>query len=104
MRGPYRCEPVALVCTGALTNAALLVTLFPEIIPKIEVVLMGGCMGTGNTGSVAEFNIQVCCWSFLSYLAMRSYTNGSVPEVRSFQETNVSEGCPFVLARRIPLF
>ena len=55
-----RSEPLALVCTGALTNAALLVTLFPEIVPKIEVVLMGGCLGTGNTGSVAEFNIQVC--------------------------------------------
>ena len=31
----------------------------PEHIPKIEIVLMGGCLGTGNTGSVAEFNIQV---------------------------------------------
>ena len=48
-----------LVCTGALTNAALLVTLFPEVLDSIEIVLMGGCMGTGNTGSVAEFNIQV---------------------------------------------
>ncbi|CAL5224804.1 g7549 [Coccomyxa viridis] len=51
-------QPVALVCTGALTNAALLVSLFPELLPKIEIVLMGGCLGTGNTGSVAEFNIQ----------------------------------------------
>ena len=50
-----------LVCTGALTNAALLVTLFPEVLDSIEIVLMGGCMGTGNTGSVAEFNIQVRC-------------------------------------------
>ena len=37
-----RSQPVALVCTGALTNAALLVSLFPEILPKIEIVLMGG--------------------------------------------------------------
>ncbi|CAK0787850.1 hypothetical protein CVIRNUC_011072 [Coccomyxa viridis] len=51
-------ERVTLVCTGALTNAALLVTLFPEVLDSIEIVLMGGCMGTGNTGSVAEFNIQ----------------------------------------------
>ena len=55
----HRLQPIALVCTGALTNAALLVSLFPEILPKIEIVLMGGCLGTGNTGSVAEFNIQV---------------------------------------------
>lgn len=54
-----RSQPVTLVCTGALTNAALLVSLFPEILPMIEIVLMGGCLGTGNTGSVAEFNIQV---------------------------------------------
>lgn len=26
----------------------------------IEIVLMGGCIGTGNTHAVAEFNIQVC--------------------------------------------
>ena len=56
-----RHERVTLVCTGALTNAALLVTLFPEVLHSIEIVLMGGCMGTGNTGSVAEFNIQVQC-------------------------------------------
>ena len=54
-----RHERVTLVCTGALTNASLLVTLFPEALDRIEIVLMGGCMGTGNTGSVAEFNIQV---------------------------------------------
>jgi hypothetical protein len=50
---------VCLVCTGALTNAALLLLLYPEVIPMIEIVLMGGCMGTGNTGPVVEFNIQV---------------------------------------------
>ena len=25
----------------------------------IEIVIMGGCMGVGNTGPVMEFNIQV---------------------------------------------
>ena len=32
--------------------------VFPEVISMVEVVLMGGSMGTGNTGPVAEFNIQ----------------------------------------------
>ncbi|EIE23541.1 putative tRNA synthetase [Coccomyxa subellipsoidea C-169] len=53
-----RGRPVCLVCTGALTNAALLLLLYPEVIPMIEVVLMGGCIGSGNTGPVVEFNMQ----------------------------------------------
>jgi inosine-uridine nucleoside N-ribohydrolase len=49
---------VQLVATGALTNVALLVILFPEVIDMIEIVLMGGALGIGNTGPVVEFNIQ----------------------------------------------
>ena len=49
----------ALVCTGALTNAALLLSVYPELAPALRVVLMGGAMGAGNTGAVAEFNIQL---------------------------------------------
>ena len=67
--GVHRSQPVALVCTGALTNAALLVSLFPEILPQIEIVLMGGCLGTGNTGSVAEFNIQVSPFKITTMLS-----------------------------------
>lgn len=48
------------MCTGALTNAALLLMLYPEVVGMIEIVIMGGCMGIGNTGPVVEFNIQVC--------------------------------------------
>jgi inosine-uridine nucleoside N-ribohydrolase len=51
-------ERVRLVCTGALTNAAVLLTVYPEVAAMIEVVLMGGCLGVGNTGPVMEFNIQ----------------------------------------------
>lgn len=51
-------EKVWLVCTGSLTNAALLLSLHPEIKPLIQVSLMGGAMGLGNTGPVAEFNIE----------------------------------------------
>eukprot|EP00854_Cymbomonas_tetramitiformis_P016395 gene16395-19460_t len=49
---------VALVCTGALTNAAMLLRMYPEVCSMIEIVLMGGSMGPGNTGPVSEFNIQ----------------------------------------------
>ncbi|GLI71031.1 hypothetical protein VaNZ11_016148 [Volvox africanus] len=49
---------VRLVCTGALTNAALLFTVYPEVVDWLEVAIMGGCMGVGNTGPVMEFNIQ----------------------------------------------
>lgn len=53
-------QRVHLVCTGALTNAALLLTLFPEAADEIEqIVLMGGAIGSGNTNPSAEFNIQV---------------------------------------------
>lgn len=51
---------VILVATGALTNVALLLLVFPEIKVKLsQIVLMGGAIGVGNTGPVAEFNIQV---------------------------------------------
>ncbi|CAI5516802.1 unnamed protein product, partial [Closterium sp. Naga37s-1] len=53
-----RRERVALVCTGSLTNAALLLTMHPQVKSMIEIVLMGGALGLGNTGPVAEFNIQ----------------------------------------------
>ncbi|GAX72991.1 hypothetical protein CEUSTIGMA_g443.t1 [Chlamydomonas eustigma] len=51
-------EKIRLVCIGPLSNAAILFTLYPEVIPMVEVVLMGGCLGVGNTGPVMEFNIQ----------------------------------------------
>lgn len=49
---------VKLVATGALTNVALMFALYPEVLTMIEVVIMGGCLGVGNTGPVMEFNIQ----------------------------------------------
>uniref|UniRef100_A0A383V2J0 Inosine/uridine-preferring nucleoside hydrolase domain-containing protein n=1 Tax=Tetradesmus obliquus TaxID=3088 RepID=A0A383V2J0_TETOB len=52
-------QRVQLVCTGALTNAALLLLLYPEVAGMIEITIMGGALGVGNTGPVQEFNIQV---------------------------------------------
>lgn len=51
-------QRVLLVCTASLTNAALLITLYPQTIEMLEIVIMGGCLGVGNTGPVMEFNIQ----------------------------------------------
>ncbi len=49
---------VTLVCTGALTNAAILLRAFPEVQQSIEkVVLMGGSIGIGNMSPAAEWNI-----------------------------------------------
>jgi len=53
-------EPVTLIATGALSNVALLLMLYPELVDQrmVEIVLMGGAIGIGNTHPVAEFNIQ----------------------------------------------
>ena len=52
--------PLQLVCVGSLTNAALLISLYPELVAerRVEITVMGGAMGIGNTGPVQEFNIQ----------------------------------------------
>jgi purine nucleosidase/pyrimidine-specific ribonucleoside hydrolase len=51
-------RPVTLVATGPLTNVALFLARYPELLPELErVVLMGGAIGQGNTTPAAEFNI-----------------------------------------------
>ena len=53
-------EPVTLIATGPLTNVANLIINYRDVNKYIEkIVLMGGAAGVGNTGPVAEFNIQV---------------------------------------------
>ncbi|XEG91561.1 ribonucleoside hydrolase RihC [Edwardsiella tarda] len=52
--------PVTLVTIAALTNIALLFSLYPEVKGKIkEVVMMGGALSRGNTNTSAEFNIYI---------------------------------------------
>lgn len=51
-------EQAALVCTGALTNIAFLLKLFPGVKEKIqEILIAGGAAGTGNITACAEFNM-----------------------------------------------
>lgn len=53
-------EKVTLVPIGALTNIALLIKTYPDVMENIEeIVMMGGSLSGGNTNSVAEFNIYV---------------------------------------------
>lgn len=53
-------EPVTIVPIAALTNIALLFSLYPEVKQHIkEIVMMGGSLSRGNTNSVAEFNTYV---------------------------------------------
>lgn len=58
LSAPSAVTPV-LICTGALTNAALLFSVYPELVGKVRVAIMGGALGVGNTGPVAEFNLQL---------------------------------------------
>ncbi|MDO5617887.1 nucleoside hydrolase [Kocuria sp.] len=51
---------VTIIATGPLTNLALAIRQYPDIVEHVqEVVLMGGGVNTGNLTPVAEFNIAV---------------------------------------------
>lgn len=53
-------EPVTLVALGPLTNIALLIKNYPEVLPLVEEIsLMGGGLHHGNQTPLAEFNIYV---------------------------------------------
>lgn len=53
-------EPVTIVAVGPLTNIAILVKAYPELLPKIkEFSIMGGGLKYGNITPTAEFNFYV---------------------------------------------
>jgi len=50
---------VTVISTGPMTNVALFVAAYPELMEAIEVfVFMGGGVGMGNRSAAAEFNIM----------------------------------------------
>ncbi|MEX2280768.1 MAG: nucleoside hydrolase [Acidimicrobiia bacterium] len=52
--------PVTLVPVGPLTNIALFIAVYPDLVDRIDrIVLMGGSIGQGNVSPSAEFNIYV---------------------------------------------
>lgn len=53
-------RPMTLIPVGPLTNIAMLITAHPELVERIErIVLMGGSIGLGNITPAAEFNMYV---------------------------------------------
>lgn len=49
---------ISIIATGTLTNIALLVHNYPDLLPQIRhLSIMGGGVGIGNTTPYAEFNI-----------------------------------------------
>ncbi|KAI0353077.1 nucleoside hydrolase [Trametes cingulata] len=49
---------ITIVSTGPMTNIALFVSVYPELVQYIEeFVFMGGGVGVGNRSASAEFNI-----------------------------------------------
>ena len=52
--------PITLATLGPLTNVGLAIAKQPEIVGKIDrIVIMGGAIGLGNVTPAAEFNIYV---------------------------------------------
>ena len=52
-------EPITIIALGPLTNIATLIRAYPEVVSKIdEIVIMGGAIGPGNVTPTAEFNIR----------------------------------------------
>lgn len=53
-------SPVTIVPVGPLTNIALFLAVYPDLVERIDrLVVMGGAMAQGNVTASAEFNIYV---------------------------------------------
>ncbi|MFC0682224.1 nucleoside hydrolase [Lysobacter korlensis] len=51
-------EPLTLVTLAPMTNIAVLLRMYPEVLRNVErIVCMGGAIGLGNATAAAEFNI-----------------------------------------------
>ncbi|CAF1051969.1 unnamed protein product [Brachionus calyciflorus] len=53
-------KKVTIIALGPLTNIALLIINYPDVINYVEkIVIMGGAVGFGNVGQISEFNIKI---------------------------------------------
>jgi pyrimidine-specific ribonucleoside hydrolase len=51
-------EPVTLIAVGPLSNVAMAIRRYPDLVDSLErIVLMGGSLGPGNVTPAAEFNV-----------------------------------------------
>ena len=82
-------ETLQIVATGTLTNVALFVASYPDLVrDKVEqIVLMGGAEGRGNRSPTGEFNmsVHICSVSpsLLPLLSLSALRRICDPEVRS---------------------
>ncbi|MDO5018037.1 MAG: ribonucleoside hydrolase RihC [Lagierella massiliensis] len=82
-------EKITLVPIGPLTNIAILFVTYPEVMDKVqEIVLMGGAIGRGNAGIYQEFNFR--CDPEASKIVIES----KVPKVM----------CTLDIGLKIPIF
>ena len=52
-------DKITLVAIGPLTNIALFISTYPDLLERIEeLVIMGGAVGRGNSGIYSEFNFH----------------------------------------------
>jgi hypothetical protein len=72
---------IAIVATGTLTNIALLVHNYADLLPQIRyLAIMGGGVGMGNSTPFAEFNIWVCLLTKGEFLVAGLSSNCSVTQ------------------------
>ena len=58
MARELRKRPLTLIPVGPLTNIALLIAMYPDLVENIQdIVVMGGAIGLGNVTPSAEFNV-----------------------------------------------
>lgn len=51
-------EKIVVISTGPMTNIALFVSVYPDLLDAVEeFVFMGGGVGMGNRSATGEFNI-----------------------------------------------
>jgi pyrimidine-specific ribonucleoside hydrolase len=51
-------EPISLVTLAPKTNVAMLLTMYPDVVARLEqIIFMGGSVSGGNVTAVAEFNV-----------------------------------------------
>ncbi|KAK0463595.1 uridine nucleosidase [Desarmillaria tabescens] len=52
-------EKVTIISSGPMTNIALFISVYPDLLDAVEeFVFMGGGVGLGNRGAVAEYNVM----------------------------------------------
>jgi hypothetical protein len=58
-------SPITLIATGSLTNIAVLLTVYPEVVDHIDqLVLMGGAIVVHNYPIIENLHIPLGNWKY----------------------------------------